>query len=55
MTSANLVTKVKVENFHTQLKSHIDFKFGRQKDLSSLKSDTHINLVTSVNITFSGR
>ena len=41
----NLVTKVKAEKFHSQLKSHtynktiIEFNFGRHKDLSTLKSD----------------
>ena len=31
-----------------------DFNFGRHKDLSTLKSDIHLGLAASVNITFSG-
>ena len=33
----------------------IDFNFGRHRDLSTLKSDIHLGLAASVNITFSGR
>ena len=56
----NLVTKVKVENYHSQLKSHItktviDFNFGRHKDFSTLKSDIHLRPKGSVNIFFSDR
>ena len=52
-------TKVKVENFHSQLKSHInntviDFNFGRHKDLSTLKRDIHLGLAASVNYHFFG-
>ena len=36
-------------------KTVIDFNFGRHKDLSTLKSDIHLGLAASVNITFSGR
>ena len=35
-------------------KTVIDFTFDRHKDLSTLKSDIHLGLVASVNITFSG-
>ena len=33
----------------------IDFNFGRHKYLSTLKSDIHLGLAASVNITFEGR
>ena len=36
-------------------KTVIDFNFGRHKDLSTLKSDIHLDLAASVNITFSVR
>ena len=36
-------------------KTVIDFNFGRDQDLSSLKSDIHLGLAASVNITFRGR
>ena len=53
----NLGTKVKVETIHSQLKSHItktviDFNFGGHEDVSTIKSDIHLSLVASVNITF---
>ena len=32
-------------------KTVIDFNFGRHKDLSTLKSDIHLGLAASVNIT----
>ena len=35
-------------------KTVIDFNFCRHKDLCSLKSDIHLGLTASVNITFSG-
>ena len=41
-----------VEKSHS--KTFIDFNFGRYKDLSTLKSDIHLGLAASVNITFSG-
>ena len=47
--NTNLVTKEKVENFHSQLKAVIDFNLGRHKDLSTLKV---IFTLASVNITF---
>ena len=54
-----VVTKVKVGNFHSQLKSYktvIYCNFGRHKDLSTLKSDIHLGLIkVHVNITLSGR
>ena len=36
-------------------KKVIDYNFDRHKNLSTLKSDIHIALAASVNITFSGR
>ena len=56
----NLVTKVKVENFHSQLKSHITKQLLTSisvdiRIFSILKSDIHRGLVASMNITFSGR
>ena len=53
-------TKVKVGNFHSKLKKSynktvIDINFSRNKDVSTLKSDTHLGLPDSVNIAFSGR
>ena len=55
-----LTTKMKVELFLFKVeksynKTVIDFNFGRHKDLSTLKSDIHLGLGASVNITFSGR
>ena len=51
-------TKVKVENFHSQLKSYnktvIDYNFGRHEDLSTLKSDFHLDLAASVIYHFFG-
>ena len=53
-------TKVKVENVSFIVKKSynktvIDFNFGRHEDLSTLKSNIHLGLAASVNITFSGR
>ena len=51
-------TKLKEENVHSSLKSHITkqlLNFGRHKDLSTLISDIHLGLAASVSITFSGR
>ena len=52
-------TKEKVEFSFIVEKSYnktfFYFNFGRHEDLSTLKSDIHLGLVTSVNITFSGR
>ena len=50
-------TKVNVEKNHSLLKSHyneavIDFNFGKHGDLYTLKSDIHIGLAASENITF---
>ena len=36
-------------------KTVIGFNFGRHKDLSTRKSDIHLGLAASVNITFSCR
>ena len=36
-------------------KTVIDFNFGRHEDLSTHKSDIHLRLAASVNITFSDR
>ena len=41
----NLVTKVKVENFHSYNKTVIGFNFGSHKDLSTFKSDIHLGQV----------
>ena len=53
-------TKVKVENVSFIVKKSynktvIDFNFGRHEDLSTLKSNIHLGLAASVNITFSGK
>ena len=54
-----MVTKVKVENFHSQLKSYKIFiycNFGRHYYLSMLKSDIDLGFIkVPVNITLSGR
>ena len=54
------ITNLKVEKntFIAQTsynKTVIDFNFGRHEDLSILKSNIHLGLATSVNITFSDR
>ena len=56
----SLTAQVKVAKFsflteRLYNKTVIDFNFGRHKDLSTLKSDIHLDLAASVNITFSGR
>ena len=53
-------TKVKVENVSFIVKKSynktvIDFNFVRHEDLSTLKSNIHLGLAASVNITFSGK
>ena len=55
----SLSTKVKVAKFSfldekSYNKTVIDFNFGRQKDLSTLKSDIHLGLAASVNYHFFG-
>ena len=55
----SLTTKVKVAKFSflnekSYNKTVIDFNFGRQKDLSTLKSDIHLGLAASVNYHFFG-
>ena len=55
----SLTTKVKVAKFSflnekSYNKTVIDFNFGRHKDLSTLKSDIHLGLVTLVNYHFFG-
>ena len=54
-----LTTKVKVAKFallneKSYNKTVIDFNFGRQKDLSTLKSDIHLGLAASLNYHFFG-
>ena len=49
-----LTTKVKVAKFSflnekSYKKTVIDFKCGRHKDLSTLKSDIHLSLAAAVN------
>ena len=56
----SLTTKVKVSNFsflneESYNKTVIDLSFGRHKDLSTLKSDIHLDQVASVNYHFWGR
>ena len=50
-----LVAKVKVEFFSFTVERHIDFNFGRQQNLSTLKSDIRLSLAASVYITYSSR
>ena len=54
----NLVTKVRVDHVHLQLKSYdkkdIDFYFDGHNNLSSLKDDVYFGLAASVNKSFSG-
>ena len=55
----SLTTKVKVAKFSflnekSYNKTVIDFDFGRHKDLSTLKSDIHLDLAASVNYHFLG-
>ena len=55
----SLTTKVKVAKFSflnekSYNKTVIDFNFVRHKDLSTLKSDIHLDLVSSVNYHFFG-
>ena len=50
----SLTTKVKVAKFSflnekSYKKTVIDFKCGRHKDLSTLKSDIHLSLAAAVN------
>ena len=57
MTSA---TTVEVENVHSKFKSHITKHILTSisvdyEDLSTLKSNIHLCLVASVNITFSAK
>ena len=56
----SLTTNVKVAkcsflNEKLYNKTVIDFNFGRHKDLSTLKSDIHLGLASSVNYHFLGR
>ena len=53
--NTNLVTKMNVTIEKSNNEAVIDFNFSRHKDLSTLKSDIHLGLAASVNITFSGR
>ena len=53
----SLATKMKVAKFSflnekAYNKTVIDFNFGRQKDLSTLKSDIHLSLAASINYNF---
>ena len=48
-------TNVKVEVKKSYSKTVVDFNFGRHEDLSTLRSDIHLGLAASVNITFLGR
>ena len=55
----SLTTKVKVAKFpflnaKSYNKTVIDFNFGKNKDLSTLKSDIHLNLAALVNYHFFG-
>ena len=55
----SLTTKVKVAKFSflnekSYNKTVIDFNIGRHKDLSSLKSDVHLDIAASVNYHFFG-
>ena len=59
MPYMSLKTKVRVAKFSflnekSYNKTVIDFNFGRQKDLSTLKSDIHLSLAASVNYHFFG-
>ena len=49
LTTKEKVAKFSFLNEKTYNKTVIDFNFGRHKDLSTLKSDIHLGLVTSVN------
>ena len=53
----SFTTKVRVAKFSflnekSYNKAVIDFNFGRYRDLSTLKSDIHLGLATSVNYHF---
>ena len=55
----SITTKVKVSKFtflneKSYSKTVIDFNFGRHKDLSTLKSDIHLDLAALVNYHFFG-
>ena len=55
----SLTAQVKVAKFaflteRLYNKTVIDFNFGRHKDLSTLKSDIHLDLAASVNYHFFG-
>ena len=57
MLNMSLTTKVKVAkisflNEKPYNKTVIDFNFGRHKDLSTLKSDIHLDRAASVNYHF---
>ena len=47
-------TKFSISNEKSYNKTVIDFKFGRHKDLSTLKSDIYLGLAASVNCHFFG-
>ena len=49
------MTSVKLNSFTVEKsynKTDFDFNFGRNKNLSTVKSDIHLSLAASVNITF---
>ena len=48
------VANISFLNEKSYNKTVIGFNFGRHKDLSTLKSDIHLRLATSVNYHFSG-
>ena len=60
MPYMSLTTKVKVAKFSvlnekSYNKTFMDFNFGKNKDLSTLKSDIHLSQAASVNCHFLGR
>ena len=54
LTTKEKVEKISFLNEKSYNKTVIDFHFGRHEDLSTLKSDIHLDLAASVNYHFFG-
>ena len=54
LTTKEKVAKFSFLNKKSYNKTVIDFNFGTDKDLSTLKSDIHLGLAASVNYHFFG-
>ena len=54
LTTNVKVVKLSFLNEKSYNKTVIDFNFGKNKDISTLKSDIHLSLAASVNYQFFG-